>query len=133
MDVDYAKIMETDDKERLAMTGDMGAEACSVRLMAARMAIDLPQRGAASAAGVKQTTYNNMERGLAFPSRQVMKFYYRQHRIDFNFLMHGDFAQLPADVQLRLFPALASARSEWDRKDNSGPAQAAKPGEQQTT
>lgn len=74
------------------------------------------QKDIAEAVGIKKTAYSNMETGRSFPSRTVMRWFYRLHRIDFNFLMHGDFAQLPGDVQDRLFPALATASSEWGRK-----------------
>jgi hypothetical protein len=48
-----------------------------------------------------------------------MRFYFRAHRIDFNFLMHGDFAQLPADVQAQIFDALPSAKRALDQTTNS--------------
>ncbi len=49
----------------------------------------------------------------------VVRFLYRQHRIDYNFILNGDFAQLPGDVQDRLFPFLVDATNAWDQKENS--------------
>lgn len=108
--------MTIDEQERLARTGDMGKEACAIRLRAARLCAGLNQLDTAKAVGIKKTTYNNMEMALSFPSREVMRWFYRAQRIDFNFLMNGDFAQLPSDVRDRLFPALSAASSEWDRQ-----------------
>lgn len=108
--------MDIEQKERLARINDMGIEACAIRLRAARQATGLPQKDLAKAAGVSKSVLNNAEAGLTFPGRDVMRYLYRAHRIDFNFLMNGDFAQLPGDVQDALFPALEIAQSEWDRK-----------------
>lgn len=108
--------MDIDQKEKLARINDMGIEACAVRLRAARFSIEMAQQELANAAGVSKTVLNNAEAGLTFPGREVMKYLYRAHRIDFNFLMNGDFAQLPGDVQDALFPALERAKIEWDRK-----------------
>jgi len=48
-----------------------------------------------------------------------MRYFYRAHRIDFNFLLHGDFAQLPADVQARLFAALEALSNAPDQTEDS--------------
>lgn len=108
--------MLIDDKERLTRRGDMGLEACAIRLAAARKVSGASQQEVAEAAGVKKTAYSNMETARSFPTRPVMKFFHRGHRIDFNFLMHGDFAQLPGDVQNALFEALIAANDVWDQK-----------------
>jgi ribosome-binding protein aMBF1 (putative translation factor) len=105
-------------KERLAHTGDMGKAASAIRLRGARHCVGLSQIDLAKQVAIKKTTYNNMEQALAFPSRDVMRWFYRLHRIDFNFLMNGDFAQLPSDVSDRLFAALAVANNEWDRRQD---------------
>jgi transcriptional regulator with XRE-family HTH domain len=108
MDTTYINDMNIDQKESLAMRGDMGTEATRKRLIAARMVSGMRlQKEFAAACGVSQTTYNNMEKGLSFPSRDVMKYLYRAHRVDFNFIINGDFSQLPADVQDELFLKLS--------------------------
>lgn len=108
--------MTSDDKHALARTGDMGIAACAIRLKAARQAAGLTQTQLATALGLKRTTnISNMEKALTFPNREVMSYFFREHRIDFNFLMSGHYAQLPGDVQAALFPALEVASNEWDQ------------------
>lgn len=114
----YTDGMQVLENERLAMRNDMGLEACAIRLRAARLYTGLNQIEICNQIGVKKTTYNNMEQALSFPSREVMRWFYRTHRLDFNFLMNGDFAQLPADIHAPLFDALRAAKSEWDRKSS---------------
>ncbi len=109
--------MNIDRKEQVAHRGEMGVKACAIRVKAARYASGFEaQKAFALACEVSVTSYNNIEKGLQHPNRDVMKYLYRAHRIDFNFIMNGDFAQLPADVQDRLFPALERSNSEWDQK-----------------
>lgn len=92
-------------KERLARTRDASDEAIALRLTAARKAVGLAQKDMAQKLGVSATTYNSQEvRGR--PSREAMLLLYREYRVDFNFILHGDFAQLPGDVQTALFAAL---------------------------
>ena len=114
----YAARMTLEDQERLAGKGDMGLAASARRLRAARYYAGLLQKDVADAAGVKTTTLNNMERASSYPNRAVLKYFFRAHRVDFNFMMHGDFAQLPADVQPALFAALERVDAEWDRADS---------------
>lgn len=116
--------MEIEEKERLARTNDMGLEACAIRLRAARYAVGLAQQEMAKRSGVSKTVLNNAEAGLSYPSRDVMKYLYRTHRIDFNFLMNGNLTQLPGDVQDSLLPKLEIATSEWDQKERSSRDQA---------
>lgn len=109
--------MSIDEKEKLARTGDMGIEACAVRLLAARRAAGFSsQKAFADYCGIGNTSYNNMEKGMQFPNREVMKALYRGHRIDFNFMINGDFSQLPLDVLTRIFDELPDANSAWDQK-----------------
>lgn len=122
LDCGYKSDMDFEQKQRLAWSGDMGLAACAVRLRAARHVAGLQQKEMAEECGVSKTVYNNAEAGSTYPNRAVMKHFYRAYRIDFNFLMNGDFAQLPGDVQERLFPALESANAEWDRKEGSNPS-----------
>ena len=100
--------MMIEEKERLARLGDMSIEACAYRLRAARRFTGMSQTDAAHQAQVANNALNNMEHARQFPNREVMRYYYRAHRIDFNFFIHGDFAQLPGDVQEKLMAALAA-------------------------
>jgi len=111
--------MEFEEKERLARVNDMGLEACAIRLRAARKVSGRNQKDLASAAGVSKTVLNNAEAALTYPSRDVLKYLYRSHRIDFNFMMNGNFSQLPGDVQDTIFPALEAAESDWGQRASS--------------
>ncbi|WP_299359107.1 helix-turn-helix transcriptional regulator [uncultured Paracoccus sp.] len=96
---------------------DIGLAACAIRLRAAFMLTGLEKhQDLAGAAGISHTVLSNAMNGATYPNREVMQYLHRAHRIDFNFLMNGDFAQLPGDVQARLFPALEAAAGEWERK-----------------
>ncbi|PTE19931.1 hypothetical protein C5F48_20290 [Cereibacter changlensis JA139] len=110
--------MQLDQKIALAMTGDDSKKAQAIRLRAARHMIGLDQKTLGSEVGLKKTAISNMEMALSYPSLPVMRYLYRAHRVDFNFMMNGDFAQLPGDVQASLFPHLEDARREWDRKES---------------
>lgn len=111
--------MQVLESERLARTGDMSLESSALRLRAARHYTGLPQVELCARIGIKKSTYNNMEQALSFPSRQVMSWLFRTYRLDFNFFMNGDFAQLPADMHEKLFSALKAAENEWDRRSSS--------------
>ena len=100
--------MDIEQKERLARMGDISPDAVRTRLLAARNSIGMKQQDVASEVGLKKTTFNSQETRGA-PSAVTMRYYHRQHRIDFNFILHGDFAQLPQDVQERLFAELAAS------------------------
>ena len=110
--------MDLDQKTRLARVNDMGLAATAIRLRAAFLVTGLRQHlELAKAAGVSKTVLSNAMAGSTYPNREVMKYLYRAHRIDFNFLMNGDFAQLPGDLQERIFPALEAATNEWDQRE----------------
>ena len=116
--------MTIEDMERLARTNDMGLDAMAIRLRAARTVTGLSQKAMAGEIGIGATALNNAELGLSAPNAATMKYLFRAHRIDFNFVMNGNFAQLPGDVQDRLFPALEAATNEWDQRESSGRGQA---------
>jgi transcriptional regulator with XRE-family HTH domain len=97
--------MDFETKERLARTGDTTPDAIGRRLRAARVITGLSQKDFAALLDLKPQTYNSQEKRGA-PSIDVMQHLYRAHRVDFNFILHGDFAQLPGDVQDELFAAL---------------------------
>ncbi|WP_236627407.1 MULTISPECIES: helix-turn-helix domain-containing protein [unclassified Sulfitobacter] len=111
--------MNINEKEQLTRLGDMSKEACALRLLVARDSTGLSQLETSQQAGIANNALNNMEKGRQFPNREIMKYFYRAHRIDFNFLMHGDFAQLPQDVQKSLFANLSKRSSELDQKERS--------------
>lgn len=97
----------------------MSVEASAIRLRAAFLVTGLDRRNAlAKAAGVSKTVLSNAMAGLTYPNRDLMKYLYLAHRIDFNFLMNGDFSQLPGDVQDKLFPALLTATKAWGQTED---------------
>lgn len=113
--------MKSDLKEALAHTAKMDAAACAIRIKAARVAAGLTQVQLAEALGLNRTTnISNMEKALSLPNREVMSYFWREHRIDFNFLIYGLYSGLASDVQDRLFPALEVANNEWDQRESSG-------------
>lgn len=107
--------MEYSEKRRLARTGDADKEAAGIRLRAARRVSGLSQEDLGSAGGVKKAAISNAEKGMAYPNRSVLVYLHREFRIDFNFMIHGDFAQLPGDIQDLLFDALSDVESESDQ------------------
>lgn len=112
--------MDLERRTSLARVNDMSLEATAIRLRAAFLVTGLEQHlHLARASGISKSVLSNAMAGASYPNRNVMKYLYRAHRIDFNFIMNGDFAQLPGDVQDRLFPALEAATNEWDQKVDS--------------
>lgn len=115
--------MQIERKDQLAMRGDIGLVGSATRLRAARIIAGVGQQDVADACGIRKTAYSNMETARSYPSRAVMMYFYRLHRVDFNFLMYGDYAQLPGDLLERLWPALLTAANELDRRLDSGQTQ----------
>ncbi|EBA11769.1 hypothetical protein [Roseobacter sp. CCS2] len=97
--------MNIDEKQHLSRIGDTSDEAIAFRLRAARRITGMQQKEFAAAIPIGATTYNTQEK-KGRPSIPVMRYLYQQHRVDFNFIIHGDFAQLAGDVQDQLFSAL---------------------------
>ena len=110
--------MEIEQKERLARRNDMSREAMALRLLAARKAVGMGQDQLAHdmGEGMTKQKLRNAEKADNDPPKALMRYFYRSHRIDFNFLLHGDFAQLPADVQIRLFAELEALSSASGQK-----------------
>lgn len=106
--------MEIEQKEMLARKADTSREALAWRILAARRTTGMGQEQLAQdmGEGMTKQKLRNAEKADNAPPLSLMRYYYRQHRIDFNFLLHGDFAQLPADVQDRLFAALSALSNE---------------------
>lgn len=103
--------MDQFEKERLSRLGDSSKDAIAFRLKVVRAMIGMSQTELAAEVGLKYTTYNSQEKAGS-PSVALMRYLYRAHRVDFNFILHGDFAQLPSDVQNNLFEALANAETQ---------------------
>lgn len=116
--------MDTKQREALALTRDDGLKAAAIRLRAARKLAGLGQAELGAKVGKGKASISNCEHGLSFPSRAVMVYLFREHRVDFNFLIHGEFAQLPADVRDGLFETLVDAHNEWDQLSSSRSNQA---------
>lgn len=116
--------MNIEEKEHLALTRDMSVRAAAIRIMAARLAVGFNQEQLARDMddGMTKQKISNTERGDNYPSHLHLRYFHRQHRIDFTFLMHGDFSHLHSDVQAKLFPALEAAHNAWDQRSslNSG-------------
>ena len=79
------------------------------RLRASRIATGFKQKEFAALLQLKTQTYNNQEIN-GTPSIHVMRYLLEGHRIDFNFILHGDFVQLPGDVQDVLFEILSGEK-----------------------
>jgi transcriptional regulator with XRE-family HTH domain len=110
--------MNYDEKSLLARTGDTSKKAAALRLRAARLAIGLSQAELGEAAKITKAAINNAEAALSHPSRNVLIKLYREHRIDLNFMVCGEFSQLPGDVQDRLFETLSKLNSAEGRKQD---------------
>lgn len=110
--------MNYEEKRRLARTGESEKIAASVRLRAARRVTGLSQEELGRAGGVKKAAVSNAENGSAFPNRSILIYLHREHRIDLNFMINGDFAQLPGDVQESLFASLSALEDDPDQKQS---------------
>lgn len=108
MDLRVIGVMDIDDKIRVARVGNMDKDACAVRLRAAREFTGMSQKEFAEQSDQRASAINNSERGLSYPSRKTMRFLYRGYKIDFTFILHGDFSQLPSDVSGPLLDFLAA-------------------------
>lgn len=111
--------MTATSKTDLARTGDDSLDAAAARLRAAREVIGLSQEQLGEMVGKRKSAISNMEHARSFVSMDVMRYLFREHRIDFNFMIAGQYAQLPGDVQDRLFAALAALSSASDQASNS--------------
>lgn len=111
--------MDLEQKETLARTRDDSAEASAVRMKAVRFVAGLSQDDLALEVGLTKGTISGIEKGKSFPGRDLMKYFYRSHRIDFNFMITGEFSQLPSDVQDRLFEKLQDVERGADRVSSS--------------
>lgn len=106
--------MNIDEKEALTLRAVTSSDAIARRLRAARMVAEPKQKEFAALVGLNPKTYNSQETKGA-PSLKVMEYLYKNHRIDFNFVLYGDFLTLPGDVQTALFAALREIDSGEDK------------------
>lgn len=107
--------MDIYEKERLARRLDDSLPACASRLSAALSVTGITQKQVASLSGVTEQVISNAKKGLNYPSLNILRWLYRQHRIDFNFMIAGEFSQLPFDVQEKLFEALAQQAEQSEQ------------------
>jgi len=112
--------MDLDARNALTRQGDVGEDASRLRFQSALLVTGMSQKEFAQMAGVGTTALANMLAGRSFPNRKVMQYLYRAHRIDFNFLMNGDYAQLPGDVSERLFATLREHNKSVDQTPHLG-------------
>ncbi|TDK51154.1 helix-turn-helix domain-containing protein [Antarcticimicrobium luteum] len=89
--MDYLEI------ERICRRGDTSPEAIHKRLVAARLMTGMSQKELAENAGIKYTTFRSQEQSGA-PSVRLMSYFLSAFQVDFNFILGGDPARLPADV-----------------------------------
>lgn len=108
-------IMTYEEKAALARTSDFSKEAAALRLRAARNAVGMGQTELGKAIGISKAAISNAENAASYPGRSTMIYLYRAHRIDINFLMCGEFTQLPGDVQEKLFSAILNEKNEQDQ------------------
>ena len=109
--------MKIGDKERLTKHCDTSPEAVRWRLRAAIKSTSRAQNVLASEAGIKATTLNS-QIAAGRPSVEFMEFLYKNFRIDFNFILHGDFSQLPGDVANALLGALDALERSKSSRDS---------------
>lgn len=102
--------MTYEELEQIFRLGDTSNDALRLRLISARMSTGLSQKEVADAVGLAKQTYHSQETRGA-PSIAVARYFYRAHGIDFNFLFHGDFAQLHPSLQAKLADAARSANA----------------------
>lgn len=103
--------MTIEEREKLFRLNDDSDEAVAMRLRAAREVAGYKrQRDFAEALEINYQTYHSQEK-RGRPTASTVRFLYRNHRIDFNFVYNGDFLQLPGDVQLALEAALSGTDS----------------------
>tara|TARA_R100001086_G_scaffold219154_1_gene135979 strand:+ start:19 stop:330 length:312 start_codon:yes stop_codon:yes gene_type:complete len=99
--------MRVEQKERLARTRDWSDSAIAWRLKAALTLSGKRQNELANELGrPTQTVNTQFTKGR--PSNALMTYFYRNHRVDYNFILYGDLLQLPVDVQDKLLAILAA-------------------------
>lgn len=112
--------MNYEERRRLFRTGEMDKAACGTRLTAGRIAAGYDRaKDFAEAIGARVTTYNSQEKGVSNPSLAAMAELYVSHRIDFNFILYGEFSHLDPFVREALEDALRDVERSPDRRYSS--------------
>ncbi len=95
--------MNTKEKSALAFQGRSDTVAVAIRMKAARLFAGLSQQELADAVKRQVSNISNIERAKNLPGWSIMLFLHHEHRINVSFIMTGDYAQLPGDVQDGIF------------------------------
>lgn len=112
-------LMNTTDKTAVAFTGRSDEVAVAIRMKAARLVANLSQKELANAVDRQISNVSNVERAKNLPGWGIMLYFHHAHRIDVNFLMTGNYAQLPGDVQSEIFPHLVDIVKATNLLDDS--------------
>lgn len=100
--------MQPFPREHIFRLDDYTDQAISARLKAARIAAGYPkQTDFAAALEIPYKTYHAQEK-KGHPAVATVRFLHKNHRIDFNYVYNGEFAQLPVDVRDALEAALSA-------------------------
>ena len=103
----YKDFMPAARREQVFRLDDFTDQAISARLKAARLVAGYAkQTDFAAALGIPYKTYHAQEK-KGHPAVSTVRFLHKNHRIDFNFVYNGEFAQLPVDVRDALEAALS--------------------------
>lgn len=94
------------EKSHLTQRGDISNQAAGRRFKAARKMVGLSQVQLAERISRSDTTVIAIEKGRQLPTWPQMAWFFENHRVDFNYFINGEFAQLPGDVQIGLFATL---------------------------
>ena len=100
--------------EKYSCSGDTSKQATGTRIKAARLLAGISQRELGEAGGVGKTAVTNLEKGKSYPNRDILIYFYRNHRVDLNFLVLGHHTQLPVDVAGRLYDQLVALHNKPD-------------------
>ncbi|WP_323764578.1 helix-turn-helix transcriptional regulator [Marinovum sp.] len=115
----YNGTMKIEDIEALALVNDNSDDAVGHRLEAARRAAGYQTAKAlADAMGISYKTYHSQE-AKGRPTRGTMNFLYKNHRIDYNFILNGDVYHLPGAVRDAIEMALLFLDMFEERSSNS--------------
>ena len=116
--------MDIEVMKAVALTGRHDQTAVALRLRAARRYANMSQAELADAVSRQKATISNIERGRSYPSIELMMYFWDGFRVDVNFIVAGQFAQLASDVQHGLFQELVEIVQTTDMLPDSHPTRA---------